>query len=539
MSETAHNPETGEYAVRSVGTGWRKVDRETYEAAKRSAETADRGPAANLVREIGSQMQDTAGQAVEAVGGGGVLGQLLGLATGQASITNPAAGGQVTPAARAGADIQQSNDAAQQARYDQYPGIGAAAMVLDPTNFIPVGAVGKGMRASRLGRQAGKRVMGETTAKTVGAAEAVVARSRAAVEGAVSLGADMAESVPVLGPGVRAARANAGGVAQGRARRAESRDMQSINAAASPEQRYRPNLMTEDEIGEFAGGYVPDLPDAMKAKINAQNSDDYARANNAIAESQVRESVNPTVAERLIAGDRQSITGAMEELKETTNRVFMREIGADDTQFPDKSAVGGRMDEISREMNANRELTGPVDADGLLDEITQLTDEVLLSDPTAQSAVEQVRKLIDSKTADDMTMTPDDAAIVENRLLHKIRTAAKSQHDTELVDVLSRIEEKFRDRWSQQMTQEQIQLDRSLRRQWGWAKSALNRASALGEEGVNIKSLLGSKGTKDQGTKQRRSGDNFVRFLDTVDALTTKQRPQTGQTLSRRGRGEL
>jgi len=160
----------------------------------------------------------------------------------------------------------------------------------------------------------------------------------------------------------------------------------------------------------------------------------------------------------------------------------------------------------------------------------------------ADRALEVVKKdiadLTDPVTG---TMSPENTGIIRNRIEEDIRRYSASQSDTEVVTFLSDTRDKLMEQIQVRLPAEARQADRELRRQWGLTLSGVTRSGAIGPDGINPKSFILAKGSKDRMTKTGRSRDPLIKFMRTADAIiqALPKSSMTAEGISRRGLPDL
>ena len=495
MAETGRT-EDGGYAVRWAPNGpWEETDQAGYETAKQGRAERFARSAVSGFAEVNADVAATLNP-FELANRFGVN-----VPEGTAPFSQAA----------------QSNDAYDAARQARDPVLNIAGQVAgDPTMMLG------GPAAARAGATAVRGSVGAVKGSEI--ARSITARVPAA-----------AEQLPIVGKYVGELQTTRARLAD-KARIAEdARPRQGVGADAADAQRFRPGLQTADEFAAYAG---TDIPDSMTGYLNASNSEASGAYSTMMKESLYREGTDAGLFEGVIAGERENMSGAVMNIQNGIDRKYMEKIGADPDVFPDVNTLGDNLRDVSagfKEIEAAAK--GPVDLDGLVSKTTEAGEEIAsdLVDGTAlmtketRSQVDKVQGWIDDLAEENGTMTPENFGIVRNRLEREIARKAANQADTEVVGFLSEIREKLMDRFSQTLSPEDLAKDKRLRERWGWTLNGLNRAGAIGENGVNPTSLLASRGSKVRSTKTGRDGDEFTRFLRTADA-TLKAIPKSSQT---------
>lgn len=494
MAELVRGP-NGEYGVWSPGTGVRQVSEDEYAVLKEAKTARGRGFVENTAREVVAQVQDVAGFGLDAA---------IRPFQGPRPIEEIAAGG---PGNNLGGRMQTSNDVAQAGRWREAPG---AAM----TGFGVTLAVPGAPAGAKAGALAGRG-----TQRGIEIGQEVIGRARNSNTGR-ALGNTInrtVDSVPIVGPAARDL-VEAGG------RALETRSInRSLNAAENAGRRYRPDLMTPDELADFAGGGEVALHPAQRLKLAAPDEATHAEARSILKDIDYRERSAPG-----------QLTDANANLTEQANRVFMREIGARDDILPSKEAIGDRLTEISGELNQINQRAGAIPADDLPKLVDDMIEERTLVGEQ-ETLVRRFRDMIEGKLDEDGMLPPEQHAVINNRISDKIRSVVSTKPDVEVVEVLQNLQDRIRDKIAATLSPEDIARDRELRRQWGLSMSAVKRDAALGEGGINIKSFLGSLGTKNRGVKTGRSDDKLVKYLRTIQSIVGDRGGDsgTGQTIAR------
>ncbi|QDY70136.1 hypothetical protein [Qingshengfaniella alkalisoli] len=505
MIETAHNSETGEFAVRQPGLGWQVVDQDTYEHARQMAEAGERSLPENLVREIGSQWQDFAGTVTEAAGGGGLIGGGLSVLSGQYSQAQRP-GAMQEDLRSAGREIQQANDPQQQARYAQFPGIGAGAMVLDPTNFVPVGGAAKGLGMGRLGSRAGERVVGETTSRVVGAAEQVVARTRGRV----------------------AQDAAAQETARARTRRGVGAQA-NPDAPAAPQERVLAGMLTPDEVDDLANDLdlgkllTPGDRAALRARVD---TDEIQRADAMRSAEELSRS--NVVTDRARGG----VNEVRDNAANAATRLVMNELG-EGAAFRLTAENMGKLVEQSQQVfeKAAREAGDIPIANRRYAELQDIADDVGTDDANV------IQRYIDNITKD----AKDHADVLPNKLVRDYRTKvgraaqrAAAGDNFERSLALRDVQE-----WLDKLVDERVSGETrealaEARYRWRIIR-ALEGSTASTDAGgkVNLPSFVrsyqrgGNRFFKSTGKEESR-GRDFSRALETLRFLTAKVEPDSG-----------
>lgn len=504
MTELVRGP-NGEYGVWSPNTGLQELSEQEYSQLKLEREAGNRGFVENSTRELGAQAQDAAGFFLDAIERP---------FRGTRSIEDIANGNSNTY----GESLMRSNDAEQAARWKETPGAAVTGFV--GSLAIPGGPVAKEAGLAGKVGTVGTKVGTTTTrgaARGVELAEGVINSHTARSVARTAMRS--VESIPGVGPIARdAVDAGVTAIQRGNLNRKAN---QSLSAAAADPKRYRAGLMTPDELADFAGGFDVPLHPAQQGKLLATDAAQHTEAQNILRETELFERSAPG---QLF----QSNTDLMEQ----KNRVFMREIGADDSFFPDVDTLGDNLRRISNQFDQLKG-TSEVDITGLVNRINKDIDQTKLLSSEAKAAVSKVTKWIEEMSYENGftdVLSQDNASIISNRIQKNIREKLASQPDTEIVDVLSTIEQRLRARIQETFTPEQVALDKNLRRQWGLTMNALNRGASLGPTGLNIKSYLSSVGSKNRSVKTGRSEDPFIKYLRTVLELTGDKLPDSGTT---------
>jgi len=513
MATQTGRTKDGGFVIKEPGQPWMEVDEGTYTAA-------GQGRVERAVRSGIDSAVDTAGMVMQYGGmgdvGTGFLLDKFGL----------------NPAADLGREMQASNDAAQAGRSNINAGLEiGAGLALDPTNLIGGGALTKG--AVGLGRKAFGAAAGGA-APVAGAARGV-AIGRGIIDATKSRLGAAAEKIPYIGDQVQ-------GVGVGLERLAESKRVaQGLSAQASDAGRYRAGTMSAREMDDFVEGPQVGLTDTMKAYLDAPDAEASQAFQAMMKETGLRERTDPSVMERLIAGDRQSQAGGYSNLRDSINTTYMREIGADPALFPDADTLGENLTRISAELNdIQKQITVPIDGRRLMEDAEAV--QATLKTDRADRALEVVKKDIEALTDKTTgTMTPENAGIIRNRIEDDIRRYSASQSDTEVVTFLSDTRDKLMEQIQARLPAEARQADRELRRQWGLTLSAVTRSGAIGPDGINPKSFILGKGSKDRMTKTGRSRDPLVKFMRTADTIiqALPKSSMTAEGISRRGLPDL
>lgn len=503
MANTAHNPETGEYAVREPGLGWQVVDRETYDMARGDAQASGRGLGENFGREAGSQVVDAGGGAVEDLGGGGMLGPWLGILTGQYGMQQRE--GSLSERVRdVGQAVQASNDAAQEARYRQHPGIGAAAAAA--TALIPVGGGAKVGTATRLGTRPGQRVVGETTAKTVSAAEAVVERNR--VRGPW-------EAPEGTGGRSVGARANP-------------------NAPEAPEpERVLNGMLTPEEMDSLAKDLDlgPVLTRGDRKALTARVDTDEMNRADALRSREERSRSN-IVADRARGGGVTKVNDIRDNAANAATRLVMNELG-EGQAYRLTSANMRNLVEQSQEVfeSAARE-AGDIPVKNM--QYAQLQD---IADDVGADDLPVVQRMIDNISKD----AKDNGDVLPNKLVRDYRSKvgraaqrAAAGDNFERSIALRDIQEWLDKRVDERVSGETREALAEARYRWRIIR-ALESSTASTDAGgkVNLPSFSrafqrgGNRFFRSTG-KEGKRGEEFSRALETFRYLTAKVEPDSG-----------
>ena len=511
MATQTGRTKEGGFVIKEPGQPWMEVDQGTYDAAGQTRMDRALAAGADAAVDAGGMAMQYAGRGLDPMNvGAGLLLDKFGM----------------NPTAQVGRQIQESNDAAQAGRSNINAGLEiGASIALDPLNLVGGGLASKGAKAAGLARRAATAAAPSPgVAKGISWGEAIINGTKSRVGAAL-------ERVPVIGDQVP-------GVGVGMQRRIEAqRVRQSLSAAAADGNRYRPGLMTSRGFDEFAEGPQTGITDTMRAYIDAPDAESSQAFSGVLRETGLRERTDPTVMERLIAGDRESQAGAYSNLRDSINSTYMREIGSDPAIFPDADTLGDNLRRISAELNEiQTKMTAPIDGRKLLED-TEAAQKGLLTDKADRALgviQDDIKSLTDPATG---TISPENAGIIRNRLEAEIRKYGSSQSDVEVVSFLSDTRDALMSQISDRLPAEARQADTALRRQWGLTLSGLTRSSAIGPEGINPKSFILAKGSKDRMTKTGRSSDELVKFMRTADAIigVLPKSSQTAEGISRRG----
>jgi hypothetical protein len=167
-----------------------------------------------------------------------------------------------------------------------------------------------------------------------------------------------------------------------------------------------------------------------------------------------------------------------------------------------------------------------MNADGLLEEIDDIADEMLLSQQVRRD-MRQIKEIIEDKTQEDGTIAPEDHGLIRNRINSRQQRALRSESDTEVADFLEEVSKRIFDRLSRNLSVEDLENEGILRRQWGLSRDLTDSRTVIGENGVSPRNLLTAMGKRAGAGKVGALRGPLPKFLNSMEILLAKP-PSSG-----------